>query len=128
MTPLTLEWVEKAEGDFVSAARELRSRKSPNYDAACFHSQQCAEKYMKGRLQEAAIAFPKTHNLVELLHLMATLEPTLLPLRNDLNDLSKAAVEIRYPGRSATKADAKSSFATARQVRAVIRASLGLPT
>ena len=29
MKPLTMEWVEKAEGDFVTATREMRSRKSP---------------------------------------------------------------------------------------------------
>jgi predicted nucleotidyltransferase len=33
MKPLTHEWVEKAEGDFITAAREYRARKSPNYDA-----------------------------------------------------------------------------------------------
>jgi HEPN domain-containing protein len=43
MTPLTQEWVDKAEGDFITATRELRARKSPNFDAACFHAQQCAE-------------------------------------------------------------------------------------
>ena len=45
MNPLTLEWVEKAEGDWLTAQREYRARKAPNYDAACFHAQQVAEKY-----------------------------------------------------------------------------------
>jgi hypothetical protein len=27
------EWIVKAEGDFTVAAREMRARKSPNYDA-----------------------------------------------------------------------------------------------
>ncbi len=44
MNPLTSEWVEKAEGDLVTAQRELRARNKPNYDAACFHAQQAAEK------------------------------------------------------------------------------------
>jgi HEPN domain-containing protein len=44
MNPLTQKWVSKAEGDFASAGRELRARKDPNYDSACFHAQQCAEK------------------------------------------------------------------------------------
>ncbi len=57
MKPITLEWVEKAEGDYASAHRELRARKNPNYNAACFHEQQCAEKYLKARLQEAEIPF-----------------------------------------------------------------------
>jgi HEPN domain-containing protein len=57
MKPLTLEWVAKAENDFATALRESRVRKNPNYDAVCFHAQQCAEKYLKARLQEAGIAF-----------------------------------------------------------------------
>ena len=32
------EWIQKAEGDFATAGRELRARKDPNYDAACFHA------------------------------------------------------------------------------------------
>jgi hypothetical protein len=35
MNPLTLEWIGKAEGDFFTAGRELKTRKSPNYDAVC---------------------------------------------------------------------------------------------
>ncbi|NJL91504.1 MAG: HEPN domain-containing protein [Coleofasciculaceae cyanobacterium SM2_1_6] len=27
----------------------------PNYDAVCFHAQQCFERYLKARLQEAEI-------------------------------------------------------------------------
>ena len=38
MNPLTLEWVLKAEGDYATAGREVRARKNPNYDAACFHA------------------------------------------------------------------------------------------
>jgi HEPN domain-containing protein len=49
MKPLTREWVAKAEGDRVTARRELRARRRPNYDAACFHAQQCAEKYLNVR-------------------------------------------------------------------------------
>ena len=61
MNPVTQEWVEKAEADFHGALRELRARKHRSLDAICFHAQQCAEKYLEARLQEAGIAFPKTH-------------------------------------------------------------------
>lgn len=60
MKPLTQEWVNKAEGDFASASRELQALKGPNFDAACFHAQQCVEKYLKARLCEAGIPFSKT--------------------------------------------------------------------
>lgn len=47
MNPLSIEWINKAEGDYATAKREFRVRKLPNYDAVCFHSQQSAEKYIK---------------------------------------------------------------------------------
>ena len=44
MKPSTVEWVEKAEGDWETAQRAYRARKKPVYDAACFHCQQCVEE------------------------------------------------------------------------------------
>lgn len=88
MQPLTAEWVAKAEGDFTTAMRELRARKLPNYDSACFHAQRCAEKYLKARLQEEEIAFPRTHSLVILLDLILPLEPSWSILRADLATLT----------------------------------------
>ena len=75
MKPLSGEWVAKAEGDFASAQRELKARKSPNFDAACFHAQQCAEKYLKARLQEAGSPFGRSHHLTVLLDMALHLEP-----------------------------------------------------
>ena len=67
MRTIVREWISKAEGDFASALREYRARKDPNYDSACFHSQQCIEKYLKALLQKNNISFGKTHDLVVLL-------------------------------------------------------------
>src|SRR5438309_443570 len=75
MKPLTREWVKKAEGDFSTAQREIRARKSPNHDSACFHAQQCVEKYFKARLQEAGMGFPHTHDLEALLAIVLPIEP-----------------------------------------------------
>jgi len=47
MNPSAQEWINKAEGDWATANRENQVRKNPNYDAVCFHAQQCAEKYLK---------------------------------------------------------------------------------
>jgi HEPN domain-containing protein len=128
MKPLTREWVEKAEGDFTTATRELRARKSPNYDAVCFHAQQCAEKYLKARLQEAELPFGRTHNLTALLDLLTPIEPTWELLRPHLRTLTVFAVEVRYPGESADKAEARESLALCREVRRRVRSSLGLET
>jgi HEPN domain-containing protein len=126
MNPLTVEWVDKAEGDFTTALRELRARKSPNYDAACFHAQQCVEKYLKGRLQEAGISFSKTHNLTFLLDLLLPVEPNYDIFRQKLLALTAFAVAYCYPGASADKDTARQALKFCKEVRQEVRLSLGL--
>jgi HEPN domain-containing protein len=126
MSPLSREWVAKAEGDYTVARRELRARKAPNYDAACFHAQQCAEKYLKARLQEAGISFPKTHDLSALLDLVLPVEPAWAGLRTDAHVLSDVAVEVRYPGLFAGREQAKDAVRRCDAIRLIARASLGL--
>ena len=47
------------------------------FDSVCFHAQQCAEKYLKARLQDLGIIVPKTHDLTQLLELLLATEPML---------------------------------------------------
>ena len=126
MNPLTLEWIDKAEGDFATASREMRVRKLPNYDAVCFHAQQTAEKYLKAVQQENRRPIPKTHSLLELLALIIESEPVYLMLQPDLNVLEGYAVQYRYPGQAAEKLDARAALLAARCVRGFIRTKLGL--
>src|SRR3970040_1996885 len=111
MQPTTSQWIAKAEGDWNSSLRELRARKAPNYDAACFHAQQCAEKYLKARLQEEGIRFGKTHHLVSLLKLLLPVEPDWNDLRSACQTLTQFAVEVRYPGETADKPMARAADA-----------------
>ncbi len=64
----------------------------PNYDAVCFHAQQCVEKYLKARLADGEVAFPKLHDLGALLNFVLPLEPSWERLREDLDSLSSRAV------------------------------------
>ncbi len=50
MNATVREWVSKAEGDYRTAERELHPAGTPNFDAVCFHAEQCAEKLMKALL------------------------------------------------------------------------------
>jgi HEPN domain-containing protein len=127
MTPLTAEWVAKAEADFVSAQREHRARKQPNHDLACFLAQQTAEKYLKARLQEGAIAFPRTHDLLVLLALALPVEPSWAAIRPVCQTLSAYSVAVRYPGASAGKVQAREAIRAAKAVRQAVRLALGLP-
>jgi len=126
MRPLTLEWVEKAEKDWSSLHREIRARKNPNYDAACFLAQQWVEKYIKARLVEADIYFKKVHDLTYLLGLIASVEPLWIPYEQEFRWLTDYAVEIRYPGASADLELAKTALKVCKSFRATARQSLGL--
>jgi HEPN domain-containing protein len=126
MLPLTAEWVEKAEEDFLSAQREYRARNRPNYNAACFFSQQCIEKYIKARLQESNIEFSKTHDLTRLLDMVESAEPLWQAYRSTFRYISSYAVDFRYPGESAEKEDAQEALKICRAFRRVARLSLGM--
>ncbi len=126
MKLLSREWIQKAEGDFATASREIRVRKFPNYDAVCFHAQQCAEKYLKAMLQDAEIPFGKTHHLIVLLELLLGTEPSWELFRPQLQSLNAYAVSVRYPGEISDKAAAREALRLAKTIRIEARRKLGL--
>ncbi len=123
----TREWLDKADGDYATAAREQAVEDNPNHDAVCFHSQQAAEKYLKARLVEAGAAFPRTHDLEVLLSLAVVHEPAWESLRADIRALTSMGVEVRYPGFSADAEDAAAALRVAGLVQAAAREALTLP-
>ena len=127
MKAATREWVRCAEEDFDVATALLRRRTRTAANSIGFHCQQCVEKYLKARLEEARMTVPKTHDLVALLQLLLPTEPlwaSFAPMLRRLNDYS---VRFRYPGHTATKADARQALKACRSVRTEVRLSLGLP-
>jgi HEPN domain-containing protein len=127
MQAITQKWIDKAEGDWGSANREGQVQAGANYDLVCYLAQQCAEKYLKARLQEANLVFPKTHNLPALLTLVLPVEASWNVLKVALTKLDDYSVEFRYPGRDAVPADAQDALLLCRQVREAARRSFGLP-
>lgn len=127
MNAVTQDWADNAEGDWDVVSQLLRVRKRPNYDAVCFHAQQSAEKYLKARLSEANVVFPRTHDLLALLALALPVEPTWTALRPALGRLAFYSVDIRYPGLTADRDEAKEARRLCALVRKTIRPSLGLP-
>lgn len=126
MNELSLEWIEKAEADFATALRERRVRKSPNFDAVCFHAQQCIEKYLKAILVEKKISFSKTHDLEYLLDSILPVYPTMEAARSDLQLLTQYAVQYRYPGESADMEEAIDTVKVLNRVRKELRHLIGL--
>ena len=125
MKKLTKEWVHKAEADY-RAAGKLERGNDPLHDQACFHCQQCAEKYLKALLQELGLAIPRTHVLLNLLTLLLPHHPSLRSVRRGMDFLTRFAVDTRYPGDKASKRQARAAFRWAGKVRDVARQLLGL--
>lgn len=121
----TLDWIRKAEEDY-QAVNALLGLQPPLWGAVCFHAQQCAEKYLKAFLEERAIRFPRTHDLDALAALAEPLVPGVAPLRPDLDWLSDYAIDVRYPELTAGQADAERALRIATDLRALLRAELGL--
>src|ERR1700693_4536320 len=71
MNATVSEWIAKAEGDYATAARELRATDSLNFDAVCFHAEQCVEKFMKASLIQLGVVPPRNHDLPSLDRLLS---------------------------------------------------------
>ena len=125
MKPETVEWTGKADADLVTAKREVAVPEAPNYDAVCFHAQQCAEKYLKAVLVENGLRVPRIHDLEALVNLLSTQYPELQKVIHLARILSAMAVEVRYPGMTADEDDAEESVRAAVAIREVVRVVLG---
>ena len=85
--------VRKAESDLLAMNASLNAGA---LDAACFHAQQAAEKYLKSFLASKDVAFPHTHNLSKLLDACSVIDPSLRELLETAATLTPYAVELRY--------------------------------
>ena len=124
MNPLTLEWIEKAEADYITTQKLLPTTNPQLYDIICFHAQQCIEKYLKAWLQEANVPVPRTHNLEELLALIVPTLPVWSKWQPDFKIITEYAVESRYPGDSATADNTKHAMHICDEVRQTVRTLL----
>lgn len=125
MNEIVEEWIDKAEADFATAKREFAVTETTNFDAVCFHAQQCIEKLMKGLLIAHGVTPPKIHDLA---HLSRLLSPVCAewnwPLQ-ELHFLSLAAVEFRYPGESSDREDASRALDICRRIRSRLKGLQG---
>jgi HEPN domain-containing protein len=91
-----LKWIEYADEDL--RVTEIVSSLSSNvpYRIIAYHSQQCAEKYLKAFLLFHDVDFPYTHNISTLIELCLPFVDLNEKL-SSAKELSKYAVAVRYP-------------------------------
>jgi len=91
---LCRELLEKADHDMIAAS--IGAQHGAPLDTVCFNLQQAVEKMLKALLSFAAVRYPLTHDLDELLALATPLFPALAAFVDRLEGFAPYAVELRY--------------------------------
>lgn len=123
----TVEWVRFAEESFSVAdfLVKTRTRRSLN-NIICFHSQQCVERYIKGRLAEGGANSRKNSNLINLFNKSLGLEPSWTRFLDSVTALKSYTADFLYPGHVTTREDARAAVKICRAFRKEARVALGL--
>jgi HEPN domain-containing protein len=112
-------WILKAQSDLKSAEVMVR-RDDPITDTAIYHTQQCAEKALKGFLAYRQSEIQKIHHLVKLVELCATLDSDFDSLLDDADELTPMGTEFRYPDDFDVIDDISQLFPTVEEVEEAI--------
>jgi HEPN domain-containing protein len=119
------QWLKKAEED-INAAKTLLSHEMSFLFTVGFHAQQAAEKYLKAYLTWHQVEFRKTHDLGELLDIIADIDSSLATALQDVTALNPYGVDFRYPGDipEISRGDAEQAVVLAEKVQDAIVAAL----
>jgi HEPN domain-containing protein len=121
-----LDWAAYADEDF-RAAKILLRKSKPLPGPSCFHSQQCAEKYVKAMLIHRNIEFPSTQDLLALDTLCNNAGIRTGFVSNDIDKLSSFAAQAYGSfDFQITPEEAQGAIEIAKTVRRFARSFLGL--
>ena len=99
-TKLVQEWFKYSGNDLVSAHHLFHDLFPKQIEIACYLSQQCAEKALKGYLFFKDTEPPRIHNLVELCQICMRYDNTFSELLDACSDLTPYGITVRYPKNS----------------------------
>ena len=91
------QWLDIATDDLEVAKGCLEKYHPPKLAIACYHSQQAAEKSLKGFLTYCDIEPPHIHNLAELCKICIERDVSFSNILELCNDLNPYSVITRYP-------------------------------
>lgn len=125
---LVKEWFRKGDNDLKNARIVIEAEEPPT-DTVCFHSQQTAEKYLKGFLSYHNIEFKKEHDLSYLLDLCCQIDPSFNFLYDMAEKLTVYGVESRYPTDIFYEypvEEAREAIEIAEHIKEFVRKNIGL--
>ena len=117
------DWFEKADQDFEMAHRAL-GPEQPLPEMACYHAQQCTEKYLKGYLIAHSVPFRFVHDLIYLMQLCIARNPTFEKLMPAVEILNEYGATMRYPMEGSVEPDietAREAIRLAEQIATLVR-------
>ena len=94
---LVREWMKYSQNDLISAKHLFDDLYPKQTEIACYLSQQCAEKALKGYILFRDIEPPKTHNLIEICQICTNHDTTFSEIMDACADLTPYGVAVRYP-------------------------------
>ena len=115
-------WFAKADEDLEIARRALGPDR-PLPAMACYHAQQCAERYLKGYLVAHGAPFRLVHDLSYLIRLCTDLKPAFADLRSAAEILNEYLAITRYPTEGSHEPDiedAKQAIGLAEHIAAAV--------
>ena len=90
-------WFKYSQNDLISAKHLFHDLCPKQTEIACYLSQQCAEKSLKGYLLFKDIEPPRIHNLIELCQICMRQDSTFSQIIDACADLTPYGVAVRYP-------------------------------
>lgn len=120
------QWFAKGDADLRAA--EMVIADAGLADIACYHAQQCAEKYLKGYLISRNIEFKFVHELAYLVSLCLGMDPGFSSMVDPAAELQDYATGVRYPTdelQPLTLQEAKEALDRAKALRAFVLTRMG---
>ena len=104
------EWFANANED-LRAAKALFQLSSKNYARTVpYLCQQATEKSIKGYLTFKKLKFEKTHDIGKLKNLVLPIQPDLMAILTEADQLTDFAIAFRYPGSANIEATIEDSI------------------
>jgi HEPN domain-containing protein len=94
---LIQEWFRYSQNDLISARHLFEDLYPKQSEIACYLSQQCAEKALKGYLLFKETESPRIHNLIELCQICMKHDNSFSEILDACSDLTPYGVVVRYP-------------------------------
>ena len=112
------EWLKFAFED-LKAAKKLISGEDPLIGSATFHTQQCAEKSLKGFLAYSGAPLRRIHDLTALVSFCKKIDAEFLDIESEAASLNPYLCQTRYPEDSFLMVDLTTAYISIDQAEKI---------